>query len=1135
MDGNGSEDPSGKAKHVRNVSFEADGPALQQASDAVSTNHDRPVPTASSIPEVVPPASISVSVPAPIPAATQGHEDEIVNAEGLAAASAAAVEAAPSTTKKKRLSDSDVLPAKSLPGKKGIKASMRSSKVKAATRQASEPPKEARHRRFRSVAEQGTTFLAETTTASGDGGTGNEEPQLNKKILSRSLMPTAAAFKRKPQRHHMTESQSEPELKRSNSAPDVGSGDLGPDPIFNDDALTQSRFLPFGKEKFASTHHRNRTGSKATHSSLSHDDDPGMGGLPDLRRIISDGVPAIFKTEYHEDKDHADQTDIKEQRRIIPNIRIIQPPKVENLVGLLDMSGSDSVTMSKLEVLKPGELFAIRLATALVFLFFVIYTATVVGLANNQWTQAGCNDIVGCAFGNMFLSTEWFNFVFIAVVCSLNILAMLAYSRQLYLYKYKKHRLIRADAYWLLIFIWPTEILWNNPAFNLDRVSFTDHVAANNPTLVDALSFVRYITCSMATAGFAAYVSLKLGSISRPEKLDERYSPTFYLIRLVPMSVLFGLQFFLQVYYRVEFSPLPFVSLFTLLREKMPSNVYDGTIIIGVLNVVALLAFIVAYWYSSRKIQKVAYSRVRQKYLQIYFLYSHTFLNLGTVVVVTIICSSVISPELVGMYQQYGKYMEDEILDLPYYARAGVKLVFSMYALIESIACLPGRYKASWLERQILKNVPILNDMVPENDESASFNSVSSDVESQNSRVMSGPPLLWDTIMDVNTGIPIVDVRKMVMTENILAFNLSWLVYLDDDSINELALTELAPRGIRFGGVWRTPEPWDLTFLVAQNDTTVFVAFRGTVTAANWKVNTNIVQELHEPQLDDTWVETEWMRPALGTKIPKVHAGFQRAYRSLRVQVIDAIETMMKDVKIPNPRLITCGHSLGGALATLCIYDMRHYLQLPRDRVSCYTYGSPKVGNRPFARRYCVAVPHSFRVVNRFDGITNIPKGGLQHFEHVPRGVLIDEVGNFIFDPLFTDLEFFHGSQALPHLMGSYKDHMQKFLNQAENNLAELWIDFDAYESNKKETVLKEIHEMHETLRDDMEDVVEAGDEPKQRASVVPGDVPPPTLRQNAIDKTLFEQIQLDPSVSLRVTGRGRAASQLTPRQSLQT
>eukprot|EP00887_Chlorella_sp_A99_P004348 scaffold15.g4348.t1 len=81
--------------------------------------------------------------------------------------------------------------------------------------------------------------------------------------------------------------------------------------------------------------------------------------------------------------------------------------------------------------------------------------------------------------------------------------------------------------------------------------------------------------------------------------------------------------------------------------------------------------------------------------------------------------------------------------------------------------------------------------------------------------------------------------------------------------------------------------------------------------------------------------------------------------------------------------LYLTGHSLGGALSTLCAYEcaQRAGRGRPRPRLAHYNYGSPRVGNAAFARearlRACcfnAAVPNTWRVANRGDAVALVPR-----------------------------------------------------------------------------------------------------------------------------------------------------------------
>lgn len=147
-------------------------------------------------------------------------------------------------------------------------------------------------------------------------------------------------------------------------------------------------------------------------------------------------------------------------------------------------------------------------------------------------------------------------------------------------------------------------------------------------------------------------------------------------------------------------------------------------------------------------------------------------------------------------------------------------------------------------------------------------------------------------------------------------------------------------------------------FGVADGDTFV-IAFRGSEETgiADWITDLKFVKQVF---------------PYGGTnKKVKVHFGFIQAYKSVR----DAVLQAAKDT--PQKNIACAGHSLGGALATLASLDIQY--NLPDKNVTCYTYGSPKVGNKDFSASYNKRVKQAFRFVNQDDVIPDLPPGGFEH------------------------------------------------------------------------------------------------------------------------------------------------------------
>jgi len=96
-----------------------------------------------------------------------------------------------------------------------------------------------------------------------------------------------------------------------------------------------------------------------------------------------------------------------------------------------------------------------------------------------------------------------------------------------------------------------------------------------------------------------------------------------------------------------------------------------------------------------------------------------------------------------------------------------------------------------------------------------------------------------------------------------------------------------------------------------------------------------------------------------------VHGGFIVAYQSVAADIRKSLSGL---AGVP---LYVTGHSLGAALAVVATYNLENdgdYIQFRRMIAACYTFGSPRVGNRKYDFRAPI-----YRVVNTTDIVTAIP------------------------------------------------------------------------------------------------------------------------------------------------------------------
>jgi hypothetical protein len=136
---------------------------------------------------------------------------------------------------------------------------------------------------------------------------------------------------------------------------------------------------------------------------------------------------------------------------------------------------------------------------------------------------------------------------------------------------------------------------------------------------------------------------------------------------------------------------------------------------------------------------------------------------------------------------------------------------------------------------------------------------------------------------------------------------------------------------------------------VVAGDDLIVIVFRGTENRLDWMTN----------------VRVEFVVLQGGVR---VHTGFFQSYLTIRDTLF---ETVKKLLKKPRPVYLT-GHSLGGALAMMATAELsNHDDKELRDCIAaCYTFGSPKVGDRSFDQ--FVKVP-LYRVTNGVDIVPAIP------------------------------------------------------------------------------------------------------------------------------------------------------------------
>jgi len=200
----------------------------------------------------------------------------------------------------------------------------------------------------------------------------------------------------------------------------------------------------------------------------------------------------------------------------------------------------------------------------------------------------------------------------------------------------------------------------------------------------------------------------------------------------------------------------------------------------------------------------------------------------------------------------------------------------------------------------------------------------------------------------------------------------------------------------------RQPHP-DTQSIILENETSVVIAFRGTE-----KDNSDDLETDYDSaeKVDLTLNKRLW-RGAKGS----VHRGFLGASEVVLGWLKQKLENIRSrwPLGVNKPIFIT-GHSLGGAIANLVMYDLlrenKNYREgksekakgrpptLPYNLQALYTFGSPRVGDKVWAQSMKEMSDEShvglYRFVNKNDLIPHVPCGG---YKHVGTLVHLDELG----------------------------------------------------------------------------------------------------------------------------------------------
>ncbi len=163
------------------------------------------------------------------------------------------------------------------------------------------------------------------------------------------------------------------------------------------------------------------------------------------------------------------------------------------------------------------------------------------------------------------------------------------------------------------------------------------------------------------------------------------------------------------------------------------------------------------------------------------------------------------------------------------------------------------------------------------------------------------------------------------LAQSLLFARLSAAAYLNKTVLNETGLKKLKNEN-RF-----SVESTDTQGVMGVWNNDLVIAFRGTeANASDWLATNAKVGFVNNPR-----------------GVGQMHSGFVKAAKS----VYPLVKTFIRNHKDPDSRIYLCGHSLGGAIATIVTGWLKND-QSTLDPRAVFTFGAPRVGDEAYVKQW---------------------------------------------------------------------------------------------------------------------------------------------------------------------------------------
>ncbi len=269
--------------------------------------------------------------------------------------------------------------------------------------------------------------------------------------------------------------------------------------------------------------------------------------------------------------------------------------------------------------------------------------------------------------------------------------------------------------------------------------------------------------------------------------------------------------------------------------------------------------------------------------------------------------------------------------------------------------------------------------------------------------------------------------HRMIFDVQINLFNLSALAYMMASKREKCKFVcdrFLFTNGLTIEFEIKVEEN-DTYVMVLSSSSRIYIVFKGTTSVENMKTDMKVLTSPIESVLPTILSDDKHrVMSSHNWKHAKIHRGFADAYRSVSMELMTRVRKMFGMNQRP---IYLCGHSLGGALSTICSLDI--VLSLGVTELFITTFGSPKCGNMFWRNIYDELVPSYWRVAMRSDIITTLPYPG---YAHVGKRAALSSTGDLFLDPnaIETIIWSRAGLGVKDHVKPAYQEALKLFASK---------------------------------------------------------------------------------------------------------